>query len=69
MIDKATLETVCATFDLYLQSTKHSKQFSDEIITLFERYIKWMTVAPGEEPAPGAVVVPFKGKGGSDYPG
>jgi len=68
-LPKATLELVCATFDSYLRSTKHTDLFRDEIITLFELYIKWMESAPGGESSPGAVVLPFVRKGDGDYPG
>jgi hypothetical protein len=68
-ISEENLCSVQATFYAYLLTRKYSKQYRDEIIAEFDRYVDWMKSAPGGEAAPGAVVVPFKGKAGSDYPG
>ena len=67
-ISEENLCRVQATFYAYLLTRKYSKQYRDEIIAEFDCYVEWMKSAPGEEDAPGAVVVPFPGKG-SGYPG
>ena len=58
-ISEENLCRVQATFYAYLLTRKYSKQYRDEIIAEFDRYVEWMKIAPGEEPAPGAKVLEF----------
>lgn len=62
VIPKDMLDRVAATFSAYLLISDYSKQYRDEIMTEFERYVKW--ISQGADTPPGAVVLPFKGKGG-----
>ena len=62
VIPKDMLDRVAATFSAYLLISDYSKQYRDEIMTEFERYVKWISLAPGE--GQGATILNFENRAG-----